>query len=196
MKAIKLTIAALVLSAASAVAQTNWNVDPSHSKLGFSITHMMVAETEGKFNTYEAKVSSKTETDFTGGSIEFTIDINSVDTDNEKRDGHLKSADFFDAEKFPKATFKSTSIKKVKGNTYQVTGDVTIKGVTKTVTLTANHYGKSVKDPYGMTRTGFKIMGKINRKDFGITWNAPLEGGGTALSDNVNIMINMELTKA
>ncbi|MDF2451312.1 MAG: YceI family protein [Bacteroidota bacterium] len=192
------TLAAVAAFSLGLTAQTNWNVDASHSKLGFAVTHMMVSETEGKFKIYEGKVTSEKEgADFTNAKIDFSIDAASINTDDEKRDGHLRSADFFDVEKYPKITFKSTSMKpgKVKG-TYTLTGDLTMHGVTKPVVLTAIGASKIVKDPYGMERYAFKVNGKLNRKDFGLTWNAALEAGGVAVSDEVRIDITIELTKA
>lgn len=179
-------------------AQTNWNVDASHSKLGFAVTHMMVSETEGKFKIYEGQVSSvKPDADFTDANINFSIDAASINTDDEKRDGHLKSPDFFDVEKYAKITFKSTSMKpgKIKG-TYTLVGDLTMHGVTKSVTLTAIGASKIVKDPYGMERYAFKVTGSLNRKDYGLKWNAVLEAGGVAVSETVRLDINIEITKA
>ena len=192
------TLAAATLITISATAQTNWNVDASHSKLGFAVTHMMVSETEGKFKIYEGKVSSlKSDADFTGASILFNVDAASINTDDEKRDGHLKSADFFDVAQFPKISFKSTSMKpgKVKG-TYTLVGDLTMHGVTKSISLTAIGASKIVIDPYGMERYAFKVMGSINRKDFGLAWNAILEAGGVAVSETVRLDFNVEITKA
>ena len=192
------TLAAATLITISATAQTNWNVDASHSKLGFAVTHMMVSETEGKFKIYEGKVSSlKSDADFTGASILFNVDAASINTDDEKRDGHLKSADFFDVAQFPKISFKSTSMKpgKVKG-TYTLVGDLTMHGVTKSISLTAIGASKIVKDPYGMERYAFKVTGKLNRKDYGLAWNAALEAGGVAVSEDVRLDINIEITKA
>jgi polyisoprenoid-binding protein YceI len=192
------TLAAATLITISATAQTNWNVDASHSKLGFAVTHMMVSETEGKFKIYEGKVSSlKSDADFTDASIFFNVDAASINTDDEKRDGHLKSADFFDVAQFPKISFKSTSMKpgKVKG-TYTLVGDLTMHGVTKSISLTAIGASKIVKDPYGMERYAFKVIGSINRKDFGLAWNAILEAGGVAVSETVRLDFNVEITKA
>jgi polyisoprenoid-binding protein YceI len=192
------TLAAATLITISATAQTNWNVDASHSKLGFAVTHMMVSETEGKFKIYEGKVSSlKSDADFTGASILFNVDAASINTDDEKRDGHLKSADFFDVAQFPKISFKSTSMKpgKVKG-TYTLVGDLTMHGVTKSISLTAIGASKIVKDPYGMERYAFKVIGSINRKDFGLAWNALIEAGGVAVSETVRLDFNVEITKA
>lgn len=191
------TLIAIAAISLSAKAQTNWNVDASHSKLGFSVLHMMVSETEGKFKIYEGKVTSKKDIDFTDANINFSVDVNSIDTDDDKRDGHLKSPDFFDVAAFPTMTFKSTSMKpgKVKG-TYILTGDLTMHGITKKVSLTAIGASKIVKDPYGNERYAFKVMGKINRTEFGLKWNAALEAGGVAVSENVNINCTIELTKA
>jgi polyisoprenoid-binding protein YceI len=191
------TLIAVTAITLSAKAQTNWNLDASHSKLGFAVTHMMVSETEGKFKIYEGKVSSKSDLDFTDAKIDFSIDAASINTDDEKRDGHLKSADFFDVAQFPKIIFKSTSMKpgKIKG-TYTLVGDLTMHGVTKSVSLTAIGASKIVKDPYGMERYAFKVTGSLNRKDFGLAWNAILEAGGMAVSEKVRLDITVEITKA
>ncbi|MBC7693947.1 MAG: YceI family protein [Burkholderiales bacterium] len=197
MKSTFKTLIALAAITLSAKAQTNWNVDASHSKLGFAVTHMMVSETEGRFNIYEGKVSSKADMDFTDATINFSVDAASVNTNDEKRDGHLKSADFFDVAKYPKITFVSKSMKlgKVKG-TYTLVGDLTMHGVTKSVSLVAIGASKIVKDPYGMERYAFKVTGIINRKDFGLTYNSVLEAGGVALSEEVRLDIKVEITKA
>lgn len=192
------TVVAIIAMSLGAKAQTNWNVDVSHSKLGFAVTHMMVSETEGKFKIYEGKVTSpKADGDFNGATIDFTVDAASINTDDEKRDGHLKSADFFDVEKYPKITFKSTSMKLGSAkNTYELTGNLTMHGVTKPVKLKAVGASKIIKDPYGMERYAFKVTGEINRKDFGLVWNALLEAGGVAVSEEVRLDINVEVTKA
>ena len=198
MKTTLKTLVAVAALSLTTKAQTNWNVDESHSKLGFAVTLMMVSETEGKFKIYEGKVySPKAGADFTDAKIDFSIDVNSINTDNEKRDGHLKSPDFFDAEKFPKMTFVSKSMKpsKIKG-TYILVGDLTMHGVTKSVSLTAIGASKIVKDPYGMERYAFKVTGTINRIDYGLKYNSVLEAGGVALSENVRLDINVEITKA
>lgn len=198
MKTTLKTLVAVAVISVNAKAQTNWNVDASHSKLGFAVTHMMVSETEGKFKVYEGKVSSlKADADFTDAKIDFSVDAATINTDDEKRDGHLKSADFFDVAKFPKITFVSKSMKagKIK-NTYTLIGDLTMHGVTKSVTLNAIGASKIVKDPYGMERYAFKVTGNVNRKDFGLVWNAVLEAGGVAVSEEVRLDINIEITKA
>lgn len=192
------TLAVAAVLSLNANAQTNWNVDASHSKLGFAVTHMMVSETEGKFKIYEGKVSSeKADADFSNAKIDFSIEAASINTDDEKRDGHLKSPDFFDVAKYSKITFKSTSMKpgKIKG-TYILIGDLTMHGVTKSVVLNAIGASRIVKDPYGMERYAFKITGSLNRKDYGLSWNAALEAGGLAVSEDVRLDINIEITKA
>ncbi|MBL7916839.1 MAG: YceI family protein [Bacteroidia bacterium] len=197
MKKTILTIAAVTGVIAGTFAQVNWKIDNSHSKVGFSVTHLMVSETEGKFKIYEGGISSKTEMDFTDAKIAFNIDAASVNTDDEKRDGHLKGPDFFDVEKFPKMTFIATSMKPTKvKTTYILEGNLSIKGVTKKVILVAVGSDKTIKDPWGNTKYAFKVTGKINRKDFGLTWNAALESGGVVVSDEVNLNITIELNKS
>ncbi|MBK9283860.1 MAG: YceI family protein [Sphingobacteriaceae bacterium] len=195
----QIILSGLLFTAAIVQSQTNWNVDASHSKLGFSVMHMMVTETDGKIKVYEGSVASKSETDFTDAKINFSANVNSINTDDEKRDGHLKSADFFDAEKYPNITFVATSMKPnpKKGKTaYDLEGDLTMKGVTKRVKLFAIGSSAAVKDPYGNTKFGFKVTGEVNRKDFGLNWNAVLESGGVVVSEMVNLDIKIELNKA
>ncbi len=197
MKKLMITAAFAAFTQWAVYAQTNWKMDNSHSKVGFSVVHLMVSETEGKFKLYEGKVESKSETDFTDAKIEFSIDANSINTDDEKRDGHLKSPDFFDVANHPTITFKATSMKpgKVK-TTYTLIGDLTMKGVTKQVTLMAVGATKPVKDPWGNIKYAFKLMGKLNRKDYGLNWNAAIEAGGVVVSEEVKLDITIELNKA
>ncbi len=203
MKTLKQSIAAaFLLVSFGLTSQTNpiaigWKVDGSHSKMGFAVTHLMMSETEGKFKVYEGSVSSRSDMDFTDAKVEFSVDVNSINTDDEKRDGHLKSPDFFDVEKFPKMTFKATSMKpgKIKG-TYDLEGDLTMHGVTKKIKLLAIGAAKTVKDPWGNTKYAFKITGKLNRVDYGLKWNAALEAGGVVVSEDVKIDCTIELTKA
>lgn len=194
-----ITSAVVALSMFGAAnAQVNWKLDASHSKVSFSVVHAMVSETEGRFKMFDGTVSSKSDMDFTDANINFTVDASSINTEDEKRDGHLKSPDFFDVAKYPTLTFKSTSMKPSgKGKTtYDVEGDLTMHGVTKKVKFTAIGAAKTVKDPYGNLKNGFKVSGKINRKDFGLTWNAALEAGGVMVSEDVDIVLNIELNKA
>ncbi|MCB0751369.1 MAG: YceI family protein [Ignavibacteriae bacterium] len=192
MKSLKIAI--LLLAAASfSFAQTNWSIDKSHSKIGFSVTHLVITEVEGKFKNFEAKITTANE-NFDGASIEFTADVNSIDTYNEKRDQHLMSDDFFNAEKFPKLIFKSKSFKKVDDKNYKLVGDLTIRDITKEVTLDAK-YGGTITDPWGNTKAGFKIDGDINRFDYGLKWDAAIETGGLVVSKDVKLIINLELNK-
>ncbi|MBK7981006.1 MAG: YceI family protein [Ignavibacteriae bacterium] len=193
MKTIKIA-AILLLIAGVNFAQTTWSIDKSHSKIGFSVTHMIITETEGQFDNFDISVESKSDNNFEDAKINFSADVNSINTDNEKRDQHLKSDDFFNAEKFPKMTFIGKSFKKVSEKNYKLVGDLTIRDVTKSVTLDVKYNG-TVKDPWGNTKAGFKISGVINRFDYGLKWNAALETGGLVVSEDVTININLELNK-
>lgn len=191
-----ITMGAILLTTAiiePTIAQTTWNIDKSHSKVKFSVTHMMISETTGEFKVYDGKVSS-TKDDFTDAKIEFTIDVNSINTDDEKRDAHLKSNDFFNAEAYPKMTFKSTSFKKVNGKNYKLAGDLTIRDVTKKVEFDVIYNG-TAKSPWGATVSGFKLNGKINRMDYNLKWNVALEAGGMLVGEEVSIECNVELIK-
>lgn len=197
MKKIMITAAAF-LFAVNTNAQTTWNVDASHSKLRFSVVHMMVAETEGSFKVFGGQVQSKTDLDFTNAVISFSADAASINTDDENRDKHLRSPEFFDVEKHPAITFKSVSMKPTgKGKTsYDLEGDLTMHGVTKRVKLLAIGASQTVNDPWGNTKYGFRVTGKINRGDWGLTWNKALETGGFIVSDEVDLSLSIELTKA
>jgi polyisoprenoid-binding protein YceI len=166
-----------------------WTVDTAHSKLGFTITHMMVSDVEGSFKTFSATVTSSKE-DFSDAVVDLSADVASVNTDNEARDKHLKTPDFFDAEKFPKLTFKSTSVKKVADKTYKITGDLTLKGVTKPVVLDATLRG-TYTNQRKKSVAGFKITGVIKRKDFGVGANF----GNAMLSEDVTLVANAEIVK-
>jgi polyisoprenoid-binding protein YceI len=183
------TLLALLLIAGSTFAQT-WSLDKAHSKLGFSITHLLVSEVEGSFKNFEAKVTSSKD-DFSDATVELTADAASIDTDNDDRDKHLRTADYFDTEKFPTLTFKSKSIKKVDGKKYTLTGDLTLHGVTKTVTLAVTFNGTAVHPYTKKTVAGFKVTGTIKRTDFGISPGTP----AAVLSDDVAINVNAEFTK-
>jgi polyisoprenoid-binding protein YceI len=174
-------------------AQSTWKVDGSHSSLGFSVSHMVVSETEGRFKVYDGTVVSKND-DFTDAQINFTVDAKSIDTDNEKRDEHLRSDDFFNAEKFPNLTFKSTSFKKVSGNKYVLEGELTIRDVTKKVKFDVTYNGQA-KSPWGQTAAGFKASGSINRLDYNLKWNKALEAGGVLVGETVNITLKLEFIK-
>lgn len=180
---------ALLFASVSAFAQT-WSLDQAHAKLGFEVTHLMVSSVEGSFKTFDVKVTSSND-EFTDAVIELTADASSVYTENEKRDTHLRSADFFDAEKYPTLTFKSTSFTKSAGKKYTLVGDLTLHGVTKPVTLEATLNGTTVHPYSKKTIAGFKVSGTIKRSDFGV-------GSGTppaVVSNEVTLNANLELIK-
>jgi len=193
MKKLTMLLAILVVGVTAVMAQDSWKVDPSHSKVTFAVNHLVISEVEGQFGKFDITATSKGK-EFNGGSISVNIDVSSVDTDNEQRDGHLKSPDFFDAEKYPEITFEGKSFKQVEGKDYKLVGDLTIHGITKKVELDARYNGV-VTDPYGKTRAGFKITGTINRFDYGLKWNNLLETGGAVVGEEVDIEANVELIK-
>lgn len=175
------------------MAKVKWKVDAAHSHIGFSVRHMMISRVKGAFNNFEATVEADPN-DLTTADIYVEIDIASIDTRNEDRDNHLKSADFFDVEKYPKMTFKATNIVKKGDNEYDLTGDVTLHGVTKPVTFSATFEGVG-KDPWGNEVAGLSATGKLKRSEFGLTWNNTLETGGVLVGDDVNISIEIEAIK-
>ena len=176
------------------MASQSWIVDEVHSKLRFSARHMVIAEVEGKFNKFEIKFTNDGD-DFTTSRIELIIDADSVDTGNHDRDNHLRSADFFDAEKFPVIKFISTSIKKINDEKYKLTGELTIKENTRPIELDVT-YGGQVKDPWGNTRAGYNIKGSLNRFDYGLRWNNLIETGGAVVGKNININCDIEVVNA
>lgn len=176
------------------MATTKWTIDPTHSEIGFKVKHMMFTNVSGKFDTYEGTIETE-ENNFTTAKISFSADIASVDTRNTDRDNHLKSGDFFDAENHPKLTFKGKSFVKVSEHNYELTGDLTIKGVSKEVKLPVEFSGL-MQDPWGNTKVGLNIEGKINRKDWGLNWNAALETGGVLVGEEVKLIIDLQLAKA
>lgn len=168
-----------------------WTVDQAHSLVGFEIKHMMVSKVKGHFDSYTADVEATDLTDLTTATIAFKFDVASINTRVEDRNNHLKSADFFDVESYPSIDFKSTNIKK-DGDDYKVTGDLTIKGVTKPVEFDVEFGGKGT-NPWGVEVYGFEATAKINREEFGITYNAVLETGGVFIGKDVKINVNLEL---
>ncbi|MCH5600357.1 YceI family protein [Niabella ginsengisoli] len=169
-----------------------WKIDAMHSEVGFKVKHLVISTVSGKFKTFEGTIEAENE-DFSDAKISFSADIDSIDTGVTDRDGHLKGADFFEAEKYPKLTFQSTNIVK-NGDDYKVTGDLTLKGVTKPVTLNVEHGGIG-PNMYGQTVAGFEVTGKINRKEFGLNWSAVTEAGGIVVGDDVKLVANVELVK-
>ncbi|GAB3179160.1 YceI family protein [Telluribacter humicola] len=173
--------------------KTTWAIDPTHSEIQFKVKHLVISTVTGSFKQFEGTVETEGE-DFTTAQIQFSADIASIDTNQEQRDQHLRSADFFDAETHPKLTFVSTSVEKTGDDTYKITGDITIKGTTKSIVLNAE-YGGSMVDFYGNHKAGFELSGKINRKDFGLTWHAVTEAGGVVVADEVKLVINVQVAK-
>ena len=174
------------------MATKNWALDPTHSEVQFKIKHLMITNVTGSFDIFTVLAQTEDE-DFTKAKISFTADVNSISTNNEQRDGHLKAADFFDAEKFAQIKFEATKTENVDSDgSYELYGNLTIRDVTKNVKLSVE-FGGIVKDPYGNIKAGFTINGKINRKDFGLTWSMVTEAGNIMLSDDVKIACEIQL---
>ena len=174
------------------MATKTWVIDPMHSELQFKIKHLMITNVTGSFDIFQASVETEDE-DFSKAKISFTADVDSLSTGNEQRDGHVKSADFFDAATFPKITFVTTKSENVDNDgSYELYGDLTIRDITKNVKLSVE-FGGVVKDAYGNTKAGFTINGKIHRKDFGLVWDGVTEAGGVILSDEVKILSEIQL---
>ena len=169
---------------------TNWNFDPSHSELEFKIRHMMISNVKGRFEKFTAEMNGDS---LENAVVTATIDTASISTNNAERDTHLKSADFFDAETYPNLSFKSTSIKK-DGDDYKVTGDLTMRDITKEIVLDVEYGGLS-KDPWGNEKAGYSFSTKLNRKDWGLNWNAALETGGLMVSEEVKINGEVQFVK-
>ena len=172
---------------------TTWAIDPTHSEVQFKVKHLMVSTVTGSFGSFAGALEMVND-DFEDAIITFSADISSISTNNEQRDGHLKSADFFDAEQFPQLTFTSTGMKKISDDAYDLTGDLTLRGVTKPVTLKAE-YGGQMDDFYGQTKAGFEVTGTIKRKEFGLVWDGITEAGGVVVSDDVKLVLNIQVTK-
>jgi polyisoprenoid-binding protein YceI len=173
---------------------TTWNIDTSHSGIHFGIRHMVIAKVRGAFERFSGTVELD-EANPAASKIAVRIDAASIDTREEKRDAHLRSADFFDVEKYPELTFESTNIEKVEDERYRVTGALTIHGVTKEVVLEAESLGTG-KDPWGNDRITFSAQTSVNRKDFGLTWNQALEAGGVLVGEKVEISLDVQAVKA
>ena len=165
-----------------------WNLDKTHSEVQFKVKHMVISTVTGDFSSFDAHAESEDEV-FKNAKFEFSADVNSISTKNEQRDAHLKSDDFFNSSEFPKLTFKGSEFDGEK-----LKGEITMKGVTKPITLDVD-FGGVITDPYGNQRAGFEFTGQLNRKDFGLNWNGTLESGGLVVSDNVKLFVNLEFTK-
>jgi len=173
------------------MATTKWVLDPSHSELVFKVKHLMIANVKGEFCKFSASMEGE---DFASSKIVATIDTTSIFTNDENRDGHLQSPDFFDAAQFPEMTFVGTSFKKVDDDNYKLKGLLTIKGISNEVSLDVE-FGGINKDPWGNEKAGFSFSGKINRKDWGLNWNAALETGGVLVSDEVRLSGDVQFAK-
>ncbi len=192
MKGLFTTLIAFFAISATTLAG-EWKVDHSHSNVGFTVSHMVISKVYGFFQKFDGSISA-TKDDFSDAKIEFSVDVNTINTQNEKRDGHLKTDDFFNAEKYPKMSFKSVSFTKVSGKKYKLVGDLTIRDVTKRVTFDVEYMG-TVKGPWGNTRAGFVLSGTIDRFDYGLKWDNALETGGLVVGADVEINVNLELIK-
>ncbi|MEX6688777.1 YceI family protein [Danxiaibacter flavus] len=170
-----------------------YKIDPVHSEITFKVRHLMITNVTGNFSKFDATLDSDTE-DFTDAKVTFEADVNSISTNNEQRDGHLKSDDFFSAAKFPTMKFVSTSIQKKNDEDYILNGDLTIRDVTKPISLKVT-YGGTMVDPYGQAKAGFEVEGKINRKEFGLLWNGLTETGSIVVSDEVKLNIQAQMVK-
>ncbi len=166
-----------------------WIVDTAHSEIGFSVKHMMISKVTGSFTSYEATIEANEE-DLQDALIDFKIDVESINTKNEDRDAHLRSVDFFDVEQFPYITFKGNEIVK-KNDEYEMTGDFTMKDVTRPATFKIEYNGKAT-DPWGSEVVAFDVEGKVNRRDFGLTWNQALETGGVIVGEDIKITLAIE----
>ena len=175
------------------MATSKWVLDPMHSEVQFKVKHLVISTVSGFFKSFEGELDTEND-DFSDAKISFSLDINSIDTNQSQRDEHLKSAEFFDAEKYPKISFKSTSFTKAGDDEYKLVGDLTVKGVTKPVTLDVE-FGGAADDFYGNTKAGFEISGKINRKDFGLTWSGVTEAGAVVVGEDIKLLINVQFAK-
>jgi polyisoprenoid-binding protein YceI len=180
---------------ATRTATTTWNIDPVHSVAEFKVKHMMISNVKGQFTGVKGSLSLD-ESDITKSSVEVTIEVASINTRDAQRDAHLKSADFFDAEKLPTLSFRSNRITQIGEGELAVAGDLTIHGVTRKVEFTVEGPTPPARDPWGNTRLGLSATTKINRKDFGLTWNAALETGGILVGDEVTITLDVQFVKA
>ena len=181
------------MSETATAAATKWVLDAMHSEVQFKIKHLVISTVTGSFNSFAGTMQSDSDDNFENAQLEFSLDVDSIDTNQEQRDAHLKGEEFFNSAQFPTIKFASTSFVK-DGDTYKVTGDLTMKDVTKPVTLEAE-YGGSAVDFYGNHKAGFEVTGKINRKEFGLTWGGITEAGAIVLGDDVKLIANVQFAK-
>jgi polyisoprenoid-binding protein YceI len=185
----------LVLALPFAALAATWSIDPEHSNIGFKVRHLMVSNVKGSFEKFSGTVDIN-DKDITKSRVEVSIDTNSINTSVQKRDNHLRSADFFDVAKYPAMTFVSKKVAKAGKDSLKVTGDLTLHGVTKEVVLDVEGPSPESKDPWGNIRKGASATAKINRKDFGLNWNKALETGGVVVGDEISITLEIEMIKA
>lgn len=174
-------------------AKAKWVIDPAHSEILFKVKHLMITNVKGEFRKFDGMAVTDGD-NFSKGNVHVSIDASSVFTNNDGRDNHLKGADFFDVEKYPKITFESTEMKQLDDENFQLKGVLTMKGVSKEITLEVEHGGLAI-DGYGNEKAGFSVSGKFNRKDWGLNWNAPLEAGGVMVSEEVRLSAEVQFTK-
>lgn len=191
-KLLGLGLTGLALLGQATLAQAStWELDAAHSRVGFSVRHMMLSTVHGQFDKVKATITVD-DNDMAKSSVEVEIDAASIDTREPKRDEHLRSPDFFDAAKYPKITFKSTKVEKQNTGGYLLTGNLTMHGVTHPAVLTVDSFTPAIKNPFGMTERGFSAKGKINRKEWGLSWNKTLDSGGVALGEEISLEIDGE----
>ncbi len=188
-----LLVAATLFMSTLLFAQNKWTVDPAHSNVRFTVTHLLISEVEGSFKKFDGTLVS-TKPDFTDAAINFTVDVNSINTDNDMRDKHLKSDDFFNGEQYPNMSFKSTGFKQVSGNKYELSGNLTIRDITQPVKFNVT-YGGTTKDGYGNTKAGFKATATINRFDYNLKWNGLTAAGGATVGKEVTIDLRLEFAQ-
>ncbi len=194
MKKLSILLSFMLIASLGMYAQkTTYGFDKAHTNVRFTISHMVITEVDGNFSDVEGKVVT-TKEDFSDADISFTIQVASINTDDDKRDEHLRSPDFFDVANHPEITFKSTSMEKVSDKKYKLSGDLTMHGVTKNITLDVK-YGGTIVDPWGNTKAGFKLTGEINRLDWGLKYNSVMDSGGLLIGEEVGIVCNVQLIK-
>ncbi|SMO43995.1 YceI family protein [Fodinibius sediminis] len=178
----------------STATKTIWTIDPIHSEVQFKVKHLVISSVTGSFHSFDGKIKAEGG-DFENAKATFKADINSISTNNEDRDQHLKSDDFFNAEEYPKIEFESKNFEKTGEGEYKVTGDLTIRDVTKEIELDVVH-GGTAGDPYGNTKAGFEVTGTINRKEFGLTWDAVTEAGNVVVGDKIKLQLNVQFIQS
>jgi polyisoprenoid-binding protein YceI len=174
--------------------KTLWKIDPTHSEVQFKVKHLVISTVTGSFGSFDGQIEADGD-EFENAQATFTADIDSISTNNEDRDQHLKSDDFFNAESYPQLKFESKNFEKTGDGEYKVTGDLTIRDVTKEIELDVVH-GGTVGDPYGQTKAGFEVTGTINRKEFGLTWNAVTEAGNVVVGDKIKLQLNVQFVQS